>query len=94
VLKKTPKTTVETTDDAPTEETKKTRPPPRPINQTTLNAAFADHKKRLSRDIADGRVAGLELRVRPLSIDGRCARFSTASACGTTSGPPCSATPT
>ncbi|MBB4377222.1 hypothetical protein [Bradyrhizobium sp. SBR1B] len=38
------------------------------ITQKTITKAFSDQMKGVSRDIADGRVAGLELRIRPRSV--------------------------
>lgn len=38
------------------------------ITKATVEKAFSDQMKGISRDIADGRVAGLELRVRPRSV--------------------------
>ncbi|MDA9411894.1 integrase arm-type DNA-binding domain-containing protein [Bradyrhizobium sp. CCBAU 45384] len=38
------------------------------ITQKTITKAFSDQNKGISRDITDGRVAGLELRVRPRSV--------------------------
>lgn len=57
------------TENAPAKKkASKPRKPPKPITQATLKAAFKAHRKRVSRDIADGRTAGLELRIRPLSV--------------------------
>lgn len=38
------------------------------ITQTTMKQAISDHKAGESYDVADGRIAGLELRVRPRSV--------------------------